>query len=187
MRPSEKLARNDTEWQGMARFVSLKRTPFLTYNHHAEVFPQGSASFFLPAFKGMGAFKQAPAASCSAVYGAQGGAQTARTASPCLSAGRKHAARGGTGPSGRGPQGAALRSPEIRLDEKRKNRFESLTGAFPAGFREFLGRMTAAPAARRASAKRRSRSVLLRENGSISCRASGGLRKKGKGDCMADN
>lgn len=165
----------------MARFVSLKHTPFLTYNHHAEVFPQGSASFFLPAFKGMGAFKQAPAASGSAVHGAQGGAQTARTASPCLSAGRKHAARGGTGPSGRGPQGAALRSPEIRLDEKRKNRFESLTGAFPAGFRGFLGRMTAAPAARRASAKRRSRSVLLRKDEEHLMPRERGIEEKGEG------
>ncbi|OUP12539.1 hypothetical protein B5F35_08335 [Anaeromassilibacillus sp. An200] len=49
-RPPEKLARNVTKWQGTAQFVSLKRTPFLKYNHHAEVFPQGSASFFLPEF-----------------------------------------------------------------------------------------------------------------------------------------
>lgn len=165
----------------MARFVSFTRAPFLIYNDDAEVFPQGSASFFLPAFKGMGAFKQAPAASRSAARGAQGGAQTALTASPCPSAGRTHAARGGAGPSGRGPQGAALRSPEIRLDEKRKNRFESLTGAFPAGFRGFLGRMTAAPAARRASAKRRSRSVLLRKDEEHFIPRERGVEEKGEG------
>ena len=45
----------------LSAFVFLKAEPFLIYNDDAEVFPQGSASFFLPAFKRKGAFKWDPA------------------------------------------------------------------------------------------------------------------------------
>ena len=139
------------------------------------------APLFSARFQGDGSFQTGSGRGLLCGSRSAGGAQTARTASPCLSAGRKHPARGGTGPSGRGPQGEALRSPEIRLDEKRKNRFESLTGAFPAGFRGFLGRMTAAPAARRASAKRRSRSVLLRKDEEHFMPRERGIEEKGEG------
>ena len=45
----------------LSAFVFLKAEPFLIYNDDAEVFPQGSAPFFLPAFKRKGAFKWDPA------------------------------------------------------------------------------------------------------------------------------
>ena len=71
----------------LSAFVFLKAEPFLIYNDDAEVFPQGSASFFCPLSRGRELSNGIRLCAATAAHGAQGRTQRALTGSACLSAG----------------------------------------------------------------------------------------------------